>query len=85
MGRPRKYKSRADYYTNSDVMLEQTAFSLEPDEYGKIIYNGRFVTHDDSYYVFTKCNILNNTDKQDKNCFLQRKPDKVYKQISRMF
>jgi len=63
--------------------LNEFAMTLKQNEYGRIIYNGRFSSYDSFwYYNLDIINVLNSpTDKTPLNIFIASEPDKLYKQI----
>lgn len=68
--------------------LNETAFILNPNEYGRIIYNERYVDHDTGqwYYGLHTYNIIS-CDKSDfkEKMFFRKNPDYEYKQLKKLF
>lgn len=75
---PFKYKDR----------IFETAFRLDKNKYGRIIYNERNVEHDTGiwYYGLHTYNIIN-CDKSDfkEKMFFRKNPDYEYKQLKQLF
>ena len=64
--------------------LNETAFTLENNQYGRIIYNNRYVDPDNShwYYGWHVYNIINcDISECKEKMFFEKKPDYEYKQL----
>jgi len=63
--------------------LNELAMNLKPNEYGRIIYNGRFSSRDSYwYYILEIVNIFNSpANKTPLNIFTKNEPDIIYEQI----
>ncbi len=69
-------------------LLNETAFSLEQNHYGRILYQKRFTDIDTGnwYYKRFIFNFLHtNTKTINKNIFVSRKPDIIYTQLGDLF
>jgi hypothetical protein len=86
------YHSRAipprrmfDIKRGGECDLVEVAMELCPDEYGRIIYNGRLVDFDTGewYYNLDVVNIINLNQKElSTSIFTDNEPDKTYSQIA---
>ena len=70
--------------TGTFVYLNETAMVLNVNEYGRIIYNGRFVDRYSGnwYYKFEIVNVINTSGQMPLDAFTSRSPDKLYQQIA---
>ncbi len=69
-------------------LLNETAFSLTQNQYGRIVYHKRFTDIDTGnwYYQLFIYNFLHTNQKTiSKNIFVSRKPDVVYTQLGDLF
>ncbi|MCM1505939.1 MAG: hypothetical protein NC177_02235 [Ruminococcus flavefaciens] len=64
-------------------IINETAFNLKPDEYGRIIYNERHITLDEEwYYVMYVVNFINcDKSKYREKMFFRKVPDYEYKNM----
>jgi hypothetical protein len=80
--------SRVMYDSNSDkkVFLKQKAFILNPEEYGKIIFNGRFTDADTGNWWYEK-HIFNliYTSTPSEKMFLNMPVSKKYEQLAKLW
>ncbi|MGL5436907.1 MAG: hypothetical protein ACRDBO_16170 [Lachnospiraceae bacterium] len=69
------------------IALNETAMVLAPDEYGRLIYNGRFKDYDMGswYYQLDIVNIINVTEDFSPRIFLEQEPVKEYRQIAHLY
>lgn len=84
--KPKRLKYNKDM--SRFVGLEEFVFTLMPGEYGRTLCNGRFVDIDTGnwWYEIDIANIMLWIGEQPPlDCFLQREPDKLYKQIERLY
>jgi hypothetical protein len=68
--------------------LNETAFILGKNQYGRIIWNERKVDYDQGtwYYEFHIYNLIYLTEnKFPDNIFLQAEPDYIYRQLARLY
>lgn len=79
-------RKKYDKQKHSYIALNETAMNLEENEYGRIIYNGRYTTWDEMYYRMDVINLIY-IKKKDGSCdiFQVREPDKIYKQIAKLY
>ena len=76
-----KYNPKTSMYEP----LKETAMELQCGEYGRIIYNGRYVDIDTGYwyYVMNIINIICTTENRSSlKIFIEREPGKAYNQIA---
>ena len=67
--------------------LKEKAFTLNRDLfYGRLLYNGRLTDVDTGewYYQTTIVNLLFTEDRFERNLFVSRQPDVVYRQLERL-
>lgn len=78
-----KYNPKISMY----VDLEEFAFELLDNEYGQIIYNGRFVDYDTGewYYNLDILNFVPVDFKKTSLDIFNSKPDKIYKKINILY
>ena len=64
-------------------IINETAFTLKPDEYGRITFNERHVTMDEQwYYVLNTINFINcDKSKYREKMFFKKIPDYEYKNM----
>jgi len=77
-----------DYEHGGECDLIESAMELFPDEYGRIVYNGRFVDYDTGawYYDLDIVNIMNIQQKEfSTNIFTEHEPDKTYNQLAVLY
>lgn len=70
------------------AMLNEKAFTLYENEYGQVLYNGRFTDFDTGewYYILNIINLIYITDNcKDVNIFTKCLPIKSYTQIAQLF
>jgi len=69
-------------FSYTDI-INETAFTLKPNEYGRIIYNERFVDRDEKwYYILNTINFLNcNKSKYREKMFFRKVSDYEYKNM----
>jgi hypothetical protein len=79
-GKP--YRSRYDN-TGTLTMLEEKAFTLNKNEYGRVVFNGRYTDLDSGNWWYEKkvYNIID-LDKAKKDIFIRNNPLKVYEQMA---
>ena len=68
--------------------LNEVAFSLMPNQYGRVLYNERRRDMDTGewYYQLHIYNLLYTEEKQlSKDVFVVYKPDRIYQQIARLY
>ncbi len=68
--------------------LNEVAFSLMPNQYGRVLYNERRRDMDTGewYYQLHVYNLLYTEEKQlSKDVFVVHKPDRIYQQIARLY
>lgn len=82
-GHNETYNDKKSPFSYTDV-INETAFKLKPNEYGRIIYNDRIVDHDTGkwYYQLNICNFIS-CDKSDfrEKMFFKKVPDYEYKNM----
>lgn len=69
-------------------LLNETAFILSPDQYGRIIWNERKTDYDTGewYYQLHIFNLLYLSNKTvQKDSFIQKEPDYLYKQLAHLY
>jgi hypothetical protein len=85
-GHNENYMDKTAPFSYTDI-LNETAFILNPAEYGRIIYNERYVGHDTGkwYYGLHTYNIIS-CDKSDfkEKMFFRKNPDYEYKQLEKL-
>ena len=89
-GQPIRQGHNKDYHNIDSLfyrhnLLNETAFSLEPGQYGRVIWNERKTDYDTGewYYQLHVNNLLYSLEKMPKpDIFLIRKPDFEYKQMA---
>lgn len=83
-GAPSRYKY--DPQSKKKLYLKEKAFTLNPDEFGKIIVNGRFSDSDTGNWWYEKqiFNIIY-TYSPDKDIFKKIKVAKEYSQLAKMW
>ena len=69
-------------FCHADI-INETAFNLKPDEYGRIIYNARQVTMDEQWcYILYVVNFINcDKSKYREKMFFRKVPDYEYKNM----
>lgn len=75
---------RSKYNETGTLMpLEEKAFDLHEDEYGRIIFNGRYTDIDNGNWWYEKKvrNIIR-TNKKDKDIFVKSNISKKYEQLA---
>lgn len=86
-GHNESYMDKKSPFSYTDRIFE-TAFRLNKNEYGRIIFNERIVEHDTGiwYYILHTYNIIN-CDKSDfkEKMFFRKNPDYEYKQLKKLF
>lgn len=86
-GHNESYMDKKSPFSYTDIIFE-TAFRLNKNEYGRIIFNERIVEHDTGiwYYILHTYNIIN-CDKSDfkEKMFFRKNPDYEYKQLKKLF
>lgn len=74
--------------TPHSAMLNEKAFALYENEYGQVLYNGRFTDFDTGewYYMLNIINLIyTNNHCKDIDIFTKQKPIKSYTQIAKLF
>lgn len=69
-------------------MLNEKAFALYENEYGQVLYNGRFTDFDTGewYYILNIINLIyTNNHCKDIDIFTKQKSIKSYTQIAKLF
>lgn len=92
-GRPVRRGHNKDYHNIESPlyrhdMLNETAFFLKPEQYGRIHWNERKIDYDTGewYYQWHIINLLHNQDRMpEKDIFRNRKPDFEYKQMAVLY
>ena len=82
-GRNEGYWDNNSPFSYTDV-VNQTAFTLSPNQYGRVQYNDRYVTHysDIWYYCIHTLNFINcDKDKFREKMFYRKVPDYEYKNM----
>lgn len=79
-------RRRFDYQRGGYVELVENAMTLMPDEYGRIIYNGRYTDFDTGgwYYNLDIVNSINLPNHKDipSDIFSKREPNITYNQLA---
>lgn len=92
-GQPRRCGHNKDFHKPharlyAQDLLNETAFLLAPDEYGRLIWNERNIDCDTGawYYQLHIYNIFRwQRGMPPQNVFLAREPDFVYEQLAKLF
>ncbi len=92
-GRPYRRGHNQDYHKMDSPFyrkdcLNEMAFSLMPNQYGRVLYNERRTNMDTGewYYQLHIYNILYMEGKElRKDVLTARKPDRIYQQIARLY
>ncbi|MDE6665298.1 MAG: hypothetical protein K2K14_03795 [Ruminococcus sp.] len=81
-GHNEEFMNNNSQFSYTDI-INETAFILRPDEYGRIIYNERNVTLDeDWYYTLYVVNFINcDKSKYREKMFFRKVPDYEYKNM----
>ncbi len=81
-GHNEEFMNNNSHFSYTDI-INETAFILRPDEYGRIIYNERNVTLDeDWYYTLYVVNFINcDKSKYREKMFFRKVPDYEYKNM----
>ncbi|MFB6363493.1 hypothetical protein ACFCP7_05435 [Paenibacillus elgii] len=75
-------RHKYDLKTSMYVELNEFALALEPNEYGRITYNGRY-SSDNWYYNLDIINVINlSEEKTSLDIFKSKEPTKFYNQIA---
>lgn len=73
--------------TPHSAMLNEKVFTLYENEYGQVLYNGRFTDFDTGewYYILNIINLIyTNNHHKDIDIFIKQKPMKSYTQIAKL-
>lgn len=92
-GQPVRQGHNKDYHNTASSLyrhdiLNETAFSLEAGQYGRVIWNERNLDYDTGewYYQWHIINLLYDSDQlPEKDIFLARSPDFVYQQMAALY
>ncbi len=81
-GHNESFMDSKSLFCHADV-INETAFNLKPDEYGRIIYNERTVRTDEQwYYTLYVVNFINcDKSKYREKMFFRKVPDYEYKNM----
>jgi len=77
-----EFMNNTSSFSYTDV-INETVFTLRPDEYGRIIFNERHVTTDEQwYYMLNTINFINcDKSKYREKMFFRKVPDYEYKNM----
>lgn len=81
-GHNESFKDNNSPFCYTDI-INETAFNLRPDEYGRIIYNARQVTMDEQWcYILYVVNFINcDKSKYREKMFFRKVPDYEYRNM----
>lgn len=81
-GHNEEFMNNNSPFSYTDI-INETVFTLKPDEYGRIVFNERHVTMDEQwYYMLNTINFINcDKSKYREKMFFRKVPDYEYKNM----